>query len=103
MAEYTKQAVKALDDIPRIESMDDLRKLTPDQINKHWPVVSAILETGKPPRKSAAPQTLEDVKGLDRDAVIEHWETVVKILERQAALDAAQRKAIAQRKGEAAL
>lgn len=91
--QYDQAAIDKLKDRPKLETMADLKALTVDEINEYWTDVQSILRSGKPPRKSTAPETLEDVKTMGRDAIIEHWDAVVKILEKQAAIDEAERRA----------
>ena len=86
---------------PKMETIADLRKLTPDQVNENWDTISSILEAAAKGsvelRTQEAPATLADLKGKPPEYVNRHWQSVVKLLEAAAADAAAERKAKAQR------
>lgn len=84
MADGDRGKVTVLEPAVGLKTLDDLRKLSPDEINERWPEVSAILSTGKPPKEKIEPETLEDLKGISVDDAIAFWPRIVKILEGQA-------------------
>ena len=64
-----------------ILTIEDVRKLSADEINRNWDVVSSILG-GDADFAQGPPASLEDLRGRGEGYINRNWATVAQLLER---------------------
>ena len=86
--------------LPVIRTIEDLKRLTPAEVNEHWNDVRIVLEGGGrnlDVSDNEAPLSIADLKGKSADYVNKHWKTVVQLLEADAQAAKEERAAKEQR------